>query len=95
MGGLGFNGLGWVWAIHTLLNRPKWVIGFLRTQAIYYPPIWHPLISNASRGPSSHYLAGNFQNQIGTLFLLKDMMIRRTIICRIGMIKTWILNNYK
>ena len=52
------------------------------------PPISHPSISNASRGPSSHYLAGNFQNQIGTLFLLKDMMIRRTIICRIGMIKT-------
>ncbi len=42
MGGLGFNGLGWVglgwiWAIHTLLNEPKWVIGFLRTQPIYYP----------------------------------------------------------
>ncbi len=30
MGELGFNGLDWVWAIYTLLNRPKWVIGFLR-----------------------------------------------------------------
>jgi hypothetical protein len=30
-------GLGWVWAIHTLLNRPIWAIGFLRTQLIYYP----------------------------------------------------------
>ena len=37
MGGLGFNGLGWVCAIHTLLNGPKWVIGVLRTQPIYYP----------------------------------------------------------
>ena len=38
MGGLGFNGLGWIWAMHTLLNGPKWVIGFLRIQPIYYPP---------------------------------------------------------
>ena len=38
MSGLGFNGLGWIWAMHTLLNEPKWVIGFLRIQPIYYPP---------------------------------------------------------
>ena len=38
MGGLGFNGLGWVWTLHTLLNGSKWVIGFLRTQPIYYLP---------------------------------------------------------
>ena len=31
------DGLGWVWAIHTLLNGPKWAIVFLRTQLIYYP----------------------------------------------------------
>jgi hypothetical protein len=38
MDGLGFNGLGWVCALHTLLNGFKWAIGFLRTQPIYYPP---------------------------------------------------------
>ena len=32
------GGLGWVWIIHTLLNEPKWAIGFLRTQPIFYPP---------------------------------------------------------
>ena len=38
MGGLGFNGLGWVWVIYTLLKGPKWAIRFLRTQPIYYLP---------------------------------------------------------
>ena len=38
MGGLGFNGLGWIWVIHILLNGPKWTIGFLSTQPIFYPP---------------------------------------------------------
>ena len=36
MGGLGFNELNWVWAIHILLNEPKWAIEFLKTQPIYY-----------------------------------------------------------
>ena len=38
MDGLVFNGLGGVWAIHTLLNGLKGAIGFLRTQPIYYSP---------------------------------------------------------
>ncbi len=38
MSELGFNGMGWVWAIHTLLNGSKWTIEFLKTQPIYYPP---------------------------------------------------------
>ena len=37
MDGLSFNGLGWVWAIHTLLNELKLAIEFLMTKPIYYP----------------------------------------------------------
>jgi hypothetical protein len=37
MSEFGFNGLDWVWTIYILLNEPKWIIGFLGTQPIYYP----------------------------------------------------------
>ena len=37
MSGLGFNGLGWIWAKHILLNGPKWANEFLRIQPIDYP----------------------------------------------------------
>ncbi len=46
--------MGWVWVIHTLLNGPKWAIGFLRTQPIYYPP--KPTQTHLFDTPSWHVL---------------------------------------